>query len=274
MITIQDNVLITGGNTNSGDTYGIRLINVEKAKIFRNIIIGGTISGSSGSNYGISFENEYVNTEYNSVFNNFIVGGRQTTSNENPCYGVYISKSKIKLLNNTIDAGGSNSCITNTYGIYVKSSDIWEIDPIIINNYIIGGNGTPSYGIYLAFNELRLECAIFNNIFNTNNLNHLAGTIQGDANTVEALNGPLGGVLFDPQPFENLGDNKLLNEIFNDYSNNDYHIILTDSPAKNNGYNGSHNSIYSEEGAMYDIDGAPRPEEYNLIDLGADEFGD
>jgi hypothetical protein len=281
-LIIQDNSLITGGSTDSGDTYGIRLINVEKAKIFRNVIIGGEISNNSGSNYGISFENEVINNEYNSVFNNFIVGGKQSTNNGNPCYGVYISKSKIKLLNNTIDAGGSISSTTNTYGIYVGTTLPWEIDQIIIvNNYMIGGNGNISYGIYLEddedLNGEGLKCVIYKNIFNTYDLYSIVSTTSIDIKKISKLD-EIGTSIFEPDPEGNLEETYSPATIFENFENNDYHIASTNSVAKNNGHNGSYNSIYSEEGAMFDIDGEPRPYDeysgYSKIDLGADEFGD
>lgn len=174
---------------------------------------------------------------------------------------------------------GSISASGESVGVYVNNGMITIQDNVLITGGNTHSGDTYGNGIYLAYNALDINCIIFNNIFNTYNFNQdldrLAGTKQGSANTIDALNGDFGKLLFNPDPDRNLEETDSPATIFNYYSNNDYHIKLTISRAKNNGCNDEeYNLIYSEEGAIYDIDGAPRPEEYNLIDLGADEFGD
>jgi hypothetical protein len=181
---------------------------------------------------------------------------------------------KINILNNTLNGGGYSTNAKDSYCIYAYSGTIWNIDPLIINNVILGYNGNIRYGIYLDNSSPNLKCIIHNNLFNPTTINyHFAITGAGDiTNRIDWLNGSLGDFLFETTPELNLSDNRSPLILFTNWENNNYHFSITSTPAQNNGHNGSYNSLYSEEGAMFDIDGEPRPADYSKIDLGADEF--
>ena len=276
---IRDNGLITGGVTSSNSACGIRVENCATPQIYRNTIVGGrTTSGTQNKIFGIKYESTFIPINTCNLFNNFIVGGRQNTQESDVCYGVYIENINVNIVNNTIDGGGNLNSPVYSYGIFCNDTcGGWFIDPVIINNYVLGGNGDPGYGIYLNNNSEDLSCAIFNNIFNTHSCEFYAGTGRSSISNIDALNGGIGGVLFEPDPADNIEDPNPPGAVFVNRTGSDYHIDPSaTSPIRDRGYNGeAYSYIYNEEEILYDIDnmlrGTTHETDFSLIDLGADE---
>jgi len=278
---IRDNGLITGGVTSSNSACGIRVENWAGPQIYRNTIVGGrTTSGAQNKIFGIKYKSTFVPINTCNLFNNFIVGGKQDTQKSDVCYGVYIENINVNIVNNTIDGGGNINSPVDSYGIFCNdTSGGWLIDPVIINNYVLGGNGDPGYGIYLNNNSEDLSCAIFNNIFNTTSCEFYAGTGNSSTSIIDALNGEIGGVLFEPDPTDNIEDPNPPEVVFVNRIDSDYHIIdpSATSPIRDWGYNNDvYSYIYNEEEILYDIDNMLRKTahgtDFSLIDLGADEI--
>ncbi|MBA7544502.1 hypothetical protein ES705_36858 [subsurface metagenome] len=287
-ITVKDNI-INGGITSGGSTHGIKITDSAKVDIYRNTIIGGKGIDGAETNIGIMYEHTLVPEKYYNLFNNFIVGGTQDTNPSDLCYGVYIKNTNVNIINNTIDGGGnlySPEYTYYTYGIFcTDDSGGWQINPIIINNYILGGNGDPSYGIFLNNDNGNLSCAIFTNIFNALFCDFYAGSLYSIAPSIGALHGGTGADISEPNPADNLEDTNSPNPkdnpepVFTDWKNSNYHINLSStscSLVEDKGHDGDYNDLYAEEGIIKDIDGIERDTDggtnYRLIDLGADEI--
>ena len=282
---IQDNAMITGGSTSSNDATGIRVEDRSTPLILRNTIVGGrTISGEQNRTYGVRYVNDTAEKgEPCTLFNNFIAGGKLTTQVSDKCYGVYVKDREVYITNNTIDGGGNPYGYGYTFGIFCKDSgSTWSMHPVIINNYILGGNSVTSHGIYIyERDEENLSCAIYNNIFNANSCVFYAYTEYGSTGDIDALNTGLGASLFEPDPKSNYEDSASPSTVFRNISSADYHIrTATYPPVQNRGYWGEYDPsylfLYAQEGALLDIDGQIRETgsgtDYNLIDLGADEL--
>jgi len=273
-ITVKDNI-INGGITSGGSTHGIKITNSAKVDIYRNTIIGGKGIDGAETNIGIMYEHTWVPEEYYNLFNNFIVGGTQDTNPSDLCYGVYIKNTNVNIVNNTIDGGGNLSSPEYTYGIFcTDDSGGWQINPIIINNYILGGNGDPSYGIFLDNTGKQLDCVIYNNIFNRSSCTDYAGSGEGSVSTISGLNESFGALLFNPSPTSNYEDINHPDATFTLWEESDYHIT-TSSPScslvkDNKGHDGDYNYLYGEENILIDIDGQQRI--VGDLDLGADEI--
>ena len=186
-----------------------------------------------------------------------------------------------------VNGGGQTGTAGPGYSIYGICSASWNINPIMINNLIIGGEQNTTYGIYLDTNESPISVVIFNNIFNDAKCTHLVSTSGVDINNIATLEGTIGNSSFDPDPKNNIDYTNDADVTFIDKSTYDYHINtdlsdqLTLNNISSNGFNVdssidatyNNDTIYvPQDAALYDIDDEPRPSDYSKIDLGADEF--
>jgi len=277
---IRDNALITGGSTLNNDATGMLVADCATPRVYRNTILGGsTISGSQNSIYGVRYVNLTPDPgDAPDLFNNFIIGGSLNTQVSDICYAVYLENRSVCILNNTIDGGGNSSGYRD-YGVFCRAAGPeWTIEPVVINNYILGGNGDTTYGIYLDHSGENLACAIFNNLFNSTRCQFFAGTGMSSISEISALNSSIGAALFEPDPDSNDEDTETPSTVFENITSCNYHLRSSPYPqAQNKGYNAfDYQWIYSREGALFDIDGEARETagglDYSLIDLGADEL--
>ncbi len=268
--TIRDNKLITPGENSNFDPYGIWINNGAAPKIYRNVINGGKETGGGKIHYGIYYNNANGGT----LLNNFISGTNTITQNNNDGYGVYIKNTDVTVLNNTINGTENLMANGDYHAIYMENSKSW-----IINNIIIGGyNGSNLRGIFLDnLFSVNNDPVIYNNIFDKDNtidyLDDLFGSNPG--NDLINING---------QPFfTNKPD---LNEEYTvgdgiSFSGSPYDYHVQSDPnnrLKGRGYNNADpgfpifGTVYSEEGALEDIDNQLKSSTYGKIDFGADEF--
>jgi hypothetical protein len=268
--TIRDNKLITAGENSNFDPYGIQVINGAAPKLYRNVINGGKETGGGKVHHGVYYDGASGGT----LINNFISGTDTITQNNNNGYGVYIKNTDVTLLNNTINGTENLMANGDYHAIYMENSN-----SLIINNIIIGGyNGSNLWGILLDdLFSVNNDPVIYNNIFDKDNTTDYLDDVGGNngGNALVDING---------QPF--FTNNPDLNEeymvgdgIIFSGSAYDYHVQSDpNNKLKGRGYNSADTGfptfgiVYSEEGALEDIDNQVKSSTYGKIDFGADEF--
>jgi hypothetical protein len=273
-VLIRDNAFITGGSTSNGDTSGIVVEGGSSACIVRNTIVGGEeYSGVTRNNSGVEIEG----ADRCVLIGNFITGGGALTHVSNNGFAVSVSSSNPLLINNTLNGGGTSLWgATSSCGVYLRDrKDPWDVEPVLINNIIIGGRNLHRYGIYFDSGTLQppLTCILSGNTFRTGDI-YLAGTTlaeisnpQDPDSTLDLIGQPLNSECFSE------GDVRFPAAV-----QYDYHIDLwSPNPlsVKNNGSDLEEaRQMLHEYGLsdqlFIDIDGTRRSPA--SIDRGAHEF--